>query len=55
MGYRKQHLDWAGRALAFAQHGADVVVHCHNSLQEAESLVQKIEQISVKLFWFKGM
>jgi 3-oxoacyl-[acyl-carrier protein] reductase len=41
-------------ALAFAQHGADVVVHCQNSLHEAESLVQEIEQIGRKALLVQG-
>jgi 3-oxoacyl-[acyl-carrier protein] reductase len=42
-------------ALAFAQRGADVVVHCHNSLHEAEILVQEIEQIGRKALLVRGM
>jgi 3-oxoacyl-[acyl-carrier protein] reductase len=41
-------------ALAFAQHGADVVVHCHNSLHETETLVQEIEQKGRKALLVQG-
>jgi 3-oxoacyl-[acyl-carrier protein] reductase len=30
-------------ALAFAELGADVIVHCHNSVEETEKLVKEIE------------
>jgi len=41
-------------ALAFAKQGADLVVHCHNSRLEAETLVQEIEQIGRKVLLVQG-
>lgn len=32
-------------ALGFAEHGADVVVHCNRSVEDAQSVVRKIEEM----------
>ncbi len=45
-----------GRAAAvgFAEHGADVVVHCNSSEKEAQEVVQEIEEMGRKALLVKG-
>jgi len=41
-------------ALGFAEHGADVIVHCHSSVEEARSLVREIEAKGRKALLVQG-
>lgn len=41
-------------AIAFAEHGADVVVHCNSSEKEANEVVAEIERIGKKALLVKG-
>jgi 3-oxoacyl-[acyl-carrier protein] reductase len=41
-------------AIGFAKHGADVVVHCNQSVAEAEEVVREIEQLGRRALLVKG-
>lgn len=41
-------------AIAFAKHGADVIVHCHSSTEKAKEVVGEIEQLGRNALLLQG-
>lgn len=41
-------------AIKFAEHGADVVVHCNNSVEKAEEVVREIEKLGRRALLVQG-